>query len=285
MWFEKIFENATDPVAVVELLEKNVTKIRLSELIPSEKEELAFYKENTRDFLFPEPKLTPPYPGVDRELLMNTHPSFPGIAPKLEFSTRTTITELPLLPRRWYRDSNKTRIQRAASASLRRRSVSPARCRMARSKSCKRFTRTLRSRSSSPSSAKHLHEHHRESQQQQELSPLSLRSVKFKAEADHRPPFVVRHVDTSKTFAEQTSQHYRLIAGKQRVQQPRIYCSPNSSWEEINERVRNLLTSDEAQQRLSIGATDLEIDEVLERRSISLRSSPECDSMEKIYYS
>ncbi|XP_042308268.1 spermatogenesis associated 6-like protein isoform X2 [Sceloporus undulatus] len=211
MWFEKIFEKATDPVAVVELLEKNVTKIRLSELIPSENEELAFYKENTRDFLFPEPKLTPPYPGVDRELLMNKHPCFPGIAPKLEFSTRTTITELPLLPRRWYRDSNKTRLQRAASASPRRRSVSPARGRMAKSKNCKRFTRILRSRSPSPSSAKHLHEHHRESQQQQQEqqqqqqpSPLSLRSVKFKAEADHRPPFVVRHVDTSKAFAEQT---------------------------------------------------------------------------------
>ncbi|KAF7250244.1 Spermatogenesis associated 6-like protein [Varanus komodoensis] len=68
-----------------------------------EKEDIAFYEANTRDFLFPEPKLTPAYPGVDRELLMNTHPSFPGIAPKLEFSTRTTITEIPLLSRRRYR--------------------------------------------------------------------------------------------------------------------------------------------------------------------------------------
>lgn len=38
---------------------------------------LAFYEENTRDFLFPEPKLTPLYPGVERELLMKTSSSFP----------------------------------------------------------------------------------------------------------------------------------------------------------------------------------------------------------------
>lgn len=43
----------------------------------SEEEDIAFYEENTRDFLFPEPKLTPTYAGVDRELLMSTYPSFP----------------------------------------------------------------------------------------------------------------------------------------------------------------------------------------------------------------
>ncbi|XP_060618258.2 spermatogenesis associated 6-like protein [Anolis sagrei] len=395
MWFEKIFEKATDPVDVVELLEKNLTKIRLSELISSEKEDLANYEENTRDFLFPEPKLTPPYPGVDRELLMNTPPSFPGIAPKLEFSTRTTITELPLLPRRWYSDRNDTRMQRAASASPRRRSISPTRSRMAKSKSCKRFTRSLRSRSPSPSPVKHFHENSSKSQTQ--LSTLNPRSIKFKTEADHRPPFVVRHVDTSKTFGEQSpsqfqfrsarqspsrnahkyqlkralsfdswkasrpetkvirepaeqyssdpalssspetnepvsdplnaptisskletkepvsdplnasaisskpetkepvsdppnvpaisSKHYWSRSPQERWAEYRMYSSPDTTWEEINERVRNLLTSDEARQRLSVGATDLEIDEVLERRSISLRSSPQNESMGKRYNS
>ncbi|XP_044302145.1 spermatogenesis associated 6-like protein [Varanus komodoensis] len=192
MWFEKIFENATDPVAVVEQLEKSVAKIQLSELISSEKEDIAFYEANTRDFLFPEPKLTPAYPGVDRELLMNTHPSFPGIAPKLEFSTRTTITEIPLLSRRRYRDRHKNKLQRAASASPRRRSISPAQCRATKKKNGRRLTRSLRSRSPSPRSPRHhLHELCRENQQH--LSPLSLKSVKFKAETDYRPPFVVRH--------------------------------------------------------------------------------------------
>ncbi|NXD17474.1 SPA6L protein, partial [Nothocercus nigrocapillus] len=39
-------------------------------------DDLAFYEENTRDFLFPEPKLTPAYPGVGRELLMKTSSHF-----------------------------------------------------------------------------------------------------------------------------------------------------------------------------------------------------------------
>ncbi|KAG8130588.1 hypothetical protein E2320_017159 [Naja naja] len=144
MWFEKVFENATDPITVVEMLENG--------------KELAFYETNTRYFLFPEPKLTPSYPGVDRELLMNIHPSFPGIAPKLEFSTRTTITELPLLPSKWYS-----------------------------------------SRSASPSSRRRLHEVCRDKHQ----PPSSLRGVRFRTEADHRPPFVVRHVDVSKGFSEE----------------------------------------------------------------------------------
>jgi hypothetical protein len=40
-------------------------------------EELAYYEENTRDFLFPEPKLTPSHPGKHREVLMKTAKSFP----------------------------------------------------------------------------------------------------------------------------------------------------------------------------------------------------------------
>ncbi|XP_048358798.1 spermatogenesis associated 6-like protein isoform X2 [Sphaerodactylus townsendi] len=368
MWFEKVFEKAKDPIAVVELLGRNVTKFRLSELIPTEREGLAFYEVNTRDFLFPEPKLTPVYPGVDRELLMKTHPTFPGIAPKLEFSTRTTITELPLRSRRWYHDRGKIKLQRPTSASPQRRSISPIRCRPTRRNSiCKRFTRSLGSRSPSPSPAKHFHEFGRDNQKQ--LSPLSFRSVKFKTEPDLRPPFVVRHVDPSKSFAEQTpslvpyrnvrqnvspgrnshksqlkralsfdswkascpaakvirepdacssSNHvssfleieqpldyscsdstfdhkssvgspncYRSLSPSERWESShqRLYSSPSASWEEINERVRNLLTSEEAKQRLFLGATDSEIDDVLERRSISLRSSPLCDSLGQRYCS
>ncbi|XP_054843072.1 spermatogenesis associated 6-like protein isoform X2 [Eublepharis macularius] len=376
MWFEKVFEKATNPVTVVELLERNVTKFRLSELIPTEGEELAFYEANTRDFLFPEPKLTPVYPGVERELLMKTHPSFPGIAPKLEFSTRTTITELPLLSRRWYHDRGKIKLRTANSASPQRRSISPIRCRATRRDSIsKRLTRSLGSRSPSPSPTKHFRDFGRgrqqqqQQQQQQQLSPLSLRSVKFKAETDLRPPFVVRHVDPSKSFAEQTPSlvpyqysrqnvgsarnshksqlkralsfdswksscpaakvirepdgcscsdpvpssletegalnyscsnsaldHKALFSCPNRYQSPspsgtwessqqRLYSSPNDAWEEINERVRNLLTSEEARQRLSLGATDSEIDDVLERRSVSLRSSPLCDSLGQRYCS
>ncbi|XP_033029252.1 spermatogenesis associated 6-like protein [Lacerta agilis] len=359
MWFEKVFEKARDPVAVVEQLERNVTKFRLVEVVRSGKGELAFYEENTRAFLFPEPKLTPAYPGVDREFLMKTHRSFPGIAPKIEFSTRTTITELPLLARRWYRGRYRSRLRRAVSASPRRRSISPVRCRTTKNKGCRRFSRSSPSRSPSPT--RHRQEFCRESQQQ--TPSLSLRSVKFKSESDPRPPFVVRHVDSSKMFSsepysipsqnESSSRNshkfqlkralsydswksacpaakvtreldmqYSLDPGSSSVEtrepidfdyslslchkpssdsskryrspspctrwaspQHRIYSSPNSSWEEINERVKNLLTSDDAIQRLSFGATDSEIDDVLERRSISMRSSPLYDSTEQRYFS
>lgn len=40
-------------------------------------EELAYYEENTREFLFPEPKLTPSNPGIGREVLMKTAAGFP----------------------------------------------------------------------------------------------------------------------------------------------------------------------------------------------------------------
>ena len=40
-------------------------------------QELAYYEENTRDFLFPEPRLTPSHPGMCREVLMKTVEGFP----------------------------------------------------------------------------------------------------------------------------------------------------------------------------------------------------------------
>ena len=55
---------------------------------------LATYEDNTREFLFPTPRASPSYPGVDREVLLRRSSTFPGIAPKLEFSSRTVIKEV-----------------------------------------------------------------------------------------------------------------------------------------------------------------------------------------------
>ncbi|XP_074850959.1 spermatogenesis associated 6-like protein [Carettochelys insculpta] len=364
MWFEKVFESAVDPVAVTEMLEMG--------------DSLAFYEENTRDFLFPEPKLTPAYPGVERELLMKTSPSFPGIAPKIEFSTRTTITELPLPYRRQFcQGRSRRRIQRSASVSPSQRSISPAQHRTTRkkeTKNCKGLIRLLRSRSPSPNATKHLCQLYKENQHQQ--SRLSLGSPWYKLETETRPPFVVRHVDSSNPFGEKTSSQLPYRNPKRRMSsaqlssarsslesqlkqalsfdnsceasndsvkvireldehttsehdsssletdelvnypgssatqgdltfhrtasfatsphygspvrshsplQHRLYSNPHFSWEKIHKRVQNLLTSNQAKQRLSFGATDSEIDDVLERRSISLRSSPQDDSPEQRY--
>nr|XP_048294738.1 spermatogenesis associated 6-like protein isoform X6 [Myodes glareolus] len=93
MRFEKVFENAIDPGAVAEILESFLTRFELIQLVSPAWKELAYYEENTRDFLFPEPKLTSSHLGMHREVLMKTAIGFPGIAPKLEFSTRTAIGE------------------------------------------------------------------------------------------------------------------------------------------------------------------------------------------------
>ncbi|KAB1280454.1 Spermatogenesis associated 6-like protein [Camelus dromedarius] len=76
MMFEKVFENAIDPGAVADILESFLTRFELIQLVPPVWEELAYYEENTRDFLFPEPKLTP-HPGMCREVLMKTAEGFP----------------------------------------------------------------------------------------------------------------------------------------------------------------------------------------------------------------
>ncbi|XP_025857399.2 spermatogenesis associated 6-like protein isoform X9 [Vulpes vulpes] len=108
MRFEKVFENATDPGAVADILESFLTRFELIQLVSPVWEELACYEDNTRDFLFPEPKLTPSLPGMCREVLMKTFAGFPGIAPKIEFSTRTAIRERVFLQRnRFPVDSDK----------------------------------------------------------------------------------------------------------------------------------------------------------------------------------
>uniref|UniRef100_A0A3B3XTI4 Spermatogenesis-associated protein 6 N-terminal domain-containing protein n=1 Tax=Poecilia mexicana TaxID=48701 RepID=A0A3B3XTI4_9TELE len=77
--FEKIFRHAVDPGEIAVLLESGDT--------------LAFFEEDARSFLFPEPKLVPSFSGVDREVLMTRAAHFFSIAPRLEFSTKTTISE------------------------------------------------------------------------------------------------------------------------------------------------------------------------------------------------
>ncbi|XP_019410976.1 PREDICTED: spermatogenesis associated 6-like protein isoform X1 [Crocodylus porosus] len=359
MWFEKVFESATDPAAVMEMLESNVTKFGLTQLVPPVGDDLAFYEESTRDFLFPEPKLMPAYPGVDREVLMKTAPGFPGIAPKIEFSTRTTIIELPCQYRKPIRGRSRTRIQRSASVSPTRRSISSTRCKTTKKKDkiCKRLTRSLRSHSSSPNTTKLFREN------QLQLSRLSLGSAGYKAGPEVRPPFVVRHVDSNNPFGEKNSPELPHRNVKQNMRPLRdslefqlkqalsfdnfeasntsvkvirepdeqntsehdsssldadelvnyshsptqrdsafqrtasfatsrhhrspspawSHSPPQHSWERIHERVRSLLTSNQARERLSFGATESEVDEVLERRCISLRSSPQNDLLEQRY--
>jgi len=94
MRFEKTFHQATDPVQVAKQLAQDVVRLELIQLSYPSGDLLASYEENSRDFLFPTPRISPKYPGVDREVLLIRSDGFPGIAPRLEFSSRTIIKEI-----------------------------------------------------------------------------------------------------------------------------------------------------------------------------------------------
>ncbi|XP_072919144.1 spermatogenesis-associated protein 6 isoform X3 [Hemitrygon akajei] len=98
MKFEKSFPEAMNPGDVADMLEMDTTKFELIQLTPPVGETLSIYEQNTREFLYPGQRLTPSYPGMDRELLMKRSIDFPGIAPRLEFSTTSIIKECLLNP-------------------------------------------------------------------------------------------------------------------------------------------------------------------------------------------
>ncbi|XP_034722313.1 spermatogenesis associated 6-like protein [Etheostoma cragini] len=97
MKFEKIFRHAVDPGDIAVMLECKLLHInihnKLIVFVFAVADTLASFEEDARRFLFPEPELVPSSSGVDREVLMTRAPHFPGIAPRLEFSTKTTIIE------------------------------------------------------------------------------------------------------------------------------------------------------------------------------------------------
>ncbi|NXX24876.1 SPAT6 protein, partial [Nicator chloris] len=91
--FEKAFADIVDPGDLVKLLEFDTALLELIQLVPPVGKVLATYEENTRDFLFPDPKLTHGRRGLEREILMKRSPFFTGIAPKLRFSTTSVISD------------------------------------------------------------------------------------------------------------------------------------------------------------------------------------------------
>jgi len=93
--FEKTYYTAVDPGTVAEMLADELVIFELVQL--SEYSDgavrLASYCTNARDFLYPYPTLAPSYSAHDREVLMCRTVAFPGISPKLEFSSKTIIKE------------------------------------------------------------------------------------------------------------------------------------------------------------------------------------------------
>ncbi|XP_031457992.1 spermatogenesis-associated protein 6 isoform X2 [Phasianus colchicus] len=197
--FEKTFANIVDPGDLVELLEVDTAVLELIQLVPPVGEILATYEENTRDFLFPNPKLTYQHHGIDREILMKRSSYFTGIAPKLRFSTSSLITESLLSSGRshiqddlnWVHHSTpngklQTKLPKKNMLSPEKNSHSVAR------KSYEQPTIASKSRSPSPYTKRRMCELSEEARQR--LAHLNLGPYEFRRETD-KPPFVVRRVE------------------------------------------------------------------------------------------
>ncbi|KAI2662159.1 Spermatogenesis associated 6-like protein [Labeo rohita] len=268
--FEKILNYAADPAAIAEFLQSG--------------EILASFEEDARCFLFPEPKLVPSFSGVEREVLMTRHPTFPGISPRLEFSTKTTFSEissdngfLTVPGRAMTKKTSKKSWKQGSTSSRRHLSFAPCSQREHHDRDQK-----LQIKESVTTSVKIIKRSRRSKKkpfQIMDMNPIP-----------HCPSlFQMADEDSSDTddlldYAEEVGRHHSLM-GYEGSSSPRhssvdrqrhngsLLGSPDL-WEEVQERVQNLLTSPKAVHRLACGATDSEIDEVLTRRSVLANSCP-----------
>ncbi|XP_010143649.1 PREDICTED: spermatogenesis-associated protein 6 [Buceros rhinoceros silvestris] len=191
--FEKAFADIVDPGDLVELLEVDTAVLELIQLVPPVGKILATYEENTRDFLFPDPKLTRGHHGLDREILMKRSSSFTGIAPKLRFSTSSLIKESLLSSGRSHIQGDLNQVHHSTpngklQANLPKKNIlSPE-----KSRHYEQPTIASKSRSPSPYTKRRMCELSEEARQR--LAHLNLGPYEFRRETD-KPPFVVRRIE------------------------------------------------------------------------------------------
>ncbi|XP_023821542.1 spermatogenesis associated 6-like protein isoform X3 [Oryzias latipes] len=243
-------------MTLMQASDDETVRVELVQLIPPAGHLLASFEENTRNFLFPEPKLVPPFSGLDREALMVRAPYFPGIAPRLEFSTKTSITqclpdsETSIYPNVLMRPET----HRKRCPSRRRRMASPE-------GKPPQTHRGRRAGSADPHSTA----------RRQSLSPLRRRTG-WKTNTS-QPAGQIPQEDSGSLGRFGS-------AGTEYSPDPSALLWPNRKppgsesrshrvWEEVHERVRGLLTTPRAVRRLIYGASVSEVDEVLARRSVS----------------
>ncbi|XP_023149419.1 spermatogenesis associated 6-like protein [Amphiprion ocellaris] len=326
MTFEKIFRHAVDPGDIAVMLEYETVRVELVQLIPPVGVTLACFEEDARNFLFPEPKLVPSFSGVDREVLMTRAPHFPGIAPRLEFSTKTTIIECspdaeinfyPNVPLRPVLKKNRRRSDRPRTtsphhkqpetlgrngggrvegerrsivrpSSYRCQSLSPLRTRNVqhltrlRLDSCHKNSNNQPMMCSWPGASRSASPQ-RSAMFTNSSSPLTRSSSTVRYSQTARRKSMSSGLvggtseddsSSSETLDPSDCHHssnpsvlWRSYRGQAR--HGRSESSSHREWEEIQERVRGLLTTPKAVRRLVYGATVSEVDEVLARRSIS----------------
>ncbi|XP_020499280.1 spermatogenesis associated 6-like protein [Labrus bergylta] len=322
MTFEKIFRHAVDPGDIAVMLEYETVRIDLVQLIPPAGDILACFEEDARRFLFPEPKLLPSFSGVDREVLMTRASHFPGIAPRLEFSSKTTIIECsadakinfypnvlmkPVMKRirkpssrprtsspqrrRGVR-TNTDRLSSARSPSLisRSQSLSPLRAgnsqgltQLSLDSSAHRGPETWNSTSTSQPLIASWPGAGRSASPRRSAPLTSSSSPLTRSSSTVKDSPTVRRKSLSNSLVGGTSEDessssdtrdppdYHKDPSRlwQSCREQARQRSSHREWEEVQERVRGLLTTPKAVRRLVYGASHSEVDEVLYRRSIS----------------
>ncbi|KAL8178707.1 UNVERIFIED_CONTAM: hypothetical protein K2H54_055485 [Gekko kuhli] len=193
--FEKVYTDVIDPGDLVELFEYEIVVVDLIQIAPPVGEILATYEENTRDFLFPDPKVAHGLHGLVREVLMKRTCGFMGIAPRLKFYTSCLISESLLNLEKNQKQDNldcqHRSLQNGApqTRSPKKNTPSPERNKQfLATRSYEQPTIASLSRSPSPYTRRRMCEL---VQVRQRLAHLNLGPFEFRKETD-RPPFVIR---------------------------------------------------------------------------------------------
>ncbi|XP_061494158.1 spermatogenesis-associated protein 6 isoform X2 [Rhineura floridana] len=196
--FEKVYTDVVDPGDLVELFELDTAVLELIQTVPPVGEILATYEENTRDFLFPAPKLMCGQRGSVHEVLMKKTCGFTGIAPKLKFSTNCLISESLVHSKKAQKQDNLDWLHHASKdgtpqiRSSKKKTPSPERNRPClATKTYEQPTIASLSRSPSPYTKRRMCELE---QVRQRLAHLDLGPFDFRKESD-RPPFVIRQAE------------------------------------------------------------------------------------------